>query len=109
MDWLLQDYGWYAGQITAIDVNGGKGPNTWGRDVFQFYILPNGHLAPQDGVEYFRYLYHTYQKDTTKDPVARSQELIETRCATDKSKADSSNDGIGCAARIIDNGWVMDY
>lgn len=31
----------YCGRIT-IDVNGGKGPNIYGRDIFKFYLTQNG-------------------------------------------------------------------
>jgi hypothetical protein len=107
MDWALEDGGWYACTITSIDVNGGKGPNTWGRDVFYFIILPNGHIIPSGGVEHMKAKFK-YNNDTS-DPVAASQDWIETRCATDKSKANSTYDGQTCSARIIENGWVMDY
>jgi type II secretory pathway pseudopilin PulG len=108
MDWYLKDYGWHAGGIHSIDVNGSKGPNTWGRDVFRFVILPNGHIVPFDSVEYHR-AYYTFINNTTANPATISQYYIEKTCTTDKSKVLSSQDGLACAARIIQNGWVMDY
>lgn len=62
-----------------VDINGQKKPNTYGRDIFYFYIGNNGKLIPygskgQDG------------KCLNKD-----------------------SDGTSCTARIIENGWKMDY
>ena len=58
-----------------IDVNGGKRPNMYGRDIFYFRLSRNGRLF-SDG-----------NSDNCK-------------------KGDS---GSNCTARIIENGWVMDY
>jgi hypothetical protein len=30
-------------------------------------------------------------------------------CGTEGSANDDINTGVGCAARIMENGWVMDY
>ncbi len=79
----------FIGTIT-IDVNGeNKGPNQWGRDSFTFYILPNGNLVSN-------YSYEELKKDSD-------------RCG-DLETGDISNAyGIGCAARIIADGWKMNY
>ena len=41
-------YQWYnkKGEVQYIDVNGHKGPNTIGRDIFYFYLPINGGNAP---------------------------------------------------------------
>ncbi len=76
--------------ILVIDVNGeNKGPNQWGRDAFEFYILPNGNIVP----------YYSY--DELKE--------FPSACG-DLETGDISNaDGNGCAARIIADGWKMNY
>ena len=77
--------------LTTIDVNGFKGPNQWGRDLFYFLITPYGDLVPC-GSKAFQ----------VRDNFA----LWEENCNPKKSQNSS---GIGCAARIIENGWKMDY
>ena len=65
-----------------IDINGGQKPNTYGKDVFLFDRNNKGMLVP--------------------------------RCnnfTTEQINKDCSNKGSGecCAARIINNGWKIDY
>lgn len=73
-----------------IDINGpNKKPNYIGRDIFEFWIT-NGKgplLYPYGGLDdnYFGWW---------KAPV---------RCSS------TNKDGTGCAARIMENGWQMDY
>ena len=82
-----------------IDVNGLKGPNKWGRDVHMFYLSEYGKL------------YASGSKDT-----AISDVYDDTYWRDDPSLCGSPDDSSGyknssgnCAARIIENGWVMDY
>ena len=49
-NFALYDYNWNVGYIMP-DINGSKGPNTWGRDVFRLTFLPNGHVVPHWGRE----------------------------------------------------------
>ena len=73
----------------VIDVNGIKTPNTYGRDVFVFDLSESGNLIPR-GID-----------DWKDDPLL---------CGVPGNKESVLNsDGDGCAARIIENGWVMDY
>lgn len=75
-----------------IDVNGLKGPNNQGRDVFAFYIT-NGKgplLYPRGGKDHIPNGVSKYWKDTgTCTP------------------ADTG--GLFCAGRVIDEGWQMKY
>ena len=85
--WAISEYG--NGSL-AIDVNGeNKGPNQWGRDSFMFYILPNGNLVP-----YYKY-----------------EDLKESSwgCGNLETGDISSTCGEGCSARIIADGWKMNY
>ena len=86
----------------AIDVNGKKGPNIEGRDIFEFNISSNGKLVPFWSKSSVLFADGSDASAWYNNPTA---------CGT-KGKADAeekSTFGSGCAARIIDNGWVMDY
>src|SRR5574344_2977240 len=82
-----------------IDINGFKKPNTKGRDIFSFYLSGDGKLYPYAGKDYSLYLAgilgYTWQNDSNW-------------CGTAGS-TDVSSNGFGCAARIMDEGWVMNY
>ncbi len=69
-----------------IDVNGKKGPNKYGRDMFSFTLDDKGQVFPVGS-------------KSTGD----SWEISESMCNTRNAY------GNGCAGRIMDSGWVMDY
>ena len=81
-----------------VDVNGAKGPNTWGRDVFQFGVKKDGKLFPRTSEE-GKALGDGYY--TWKD--------VAYYCGVAGSSNVSGVQGNGCAARIIEEGWVMNY
>ena len=75
--------------VIYVDINGGKGPNVFGKDLFKFrYILGKGIYA--DG------------HYTTSSGATASTSEIEQNC---------SNSGLGtyCAARIMNDGWKIKY
>ena len=77
------------GQI-LIDVNGkSKGPNQWGRDTFSFFISRKGVLLP----------YYT------SDYLMPASGL----CGDIETGDLSGAYGFGCAKRIIEDGWKMNY
>ena len=80
----------------TIDVNGFKGPNQWGRDLYYFCVTPEGTLVPA-GSEDFR-------NRRGEIPLWNSDSL--GTCNPEKLK---ESDGRGCGARIIEKGWKMDY
>ena len=89
------------GNIT-IDVNGYKGPNIEGRDIFSFNISSTGELAPYWSTDSVIYAYRSTSKVWYNNP---------STCGT-SGQADAhllAQYGAGCAARIIDSGWKMDY
>lgn len=91
------------GNIT-IDVNGFKNPNVVGRDLFNFNITGDGHLIPFYGIDQAVYLDGVlYGSSHWKNNIA----ACGTPGLPDATKV--STYGSGCAARIIENGWVMDY
>lgn len=83
-----------------IDVNGTKNPNTVGRDIFYFIVGSDGVLYPYGSkdVEYIL----SNGANTNLDWNSAGARYA----CTDNAK---SNDGIGCTARLIDNGYKMDY
>ena len=72
-----------------IDVNGIKKPNKYGRDFFRFGFDIKGQLFPAGSfIEGKEHSYLEYSdRSCDLDPVY----------------------GVGCAAKIMDDGWVMDY
>ena len=94
----------YALGNIAIDVNGDKGPNKNGRDVFYFQVTSTGRLVPafsHDWAVFFREGEHAGFMATWQ-----SAETCDTSAPSYGSWGIS---GQGCAARIMENGWVMDY
>src|SRR5574344_651871 len=79
-----------------IDINGFKKPNTWGRDMFLFFLSGDGKLYPYYGKDYSLYNYG----DLTSTWQNKS-----FLCGTAGSTDVSGVLGIGCAARIMDEGW----
>src|SRR5574344_2438880 len=83
-----------------IDINGFKKPNTLGRDIFDFWLSGDGKLYPDEGKDHSLYrmdnLSWTWQNDSM-------------RCGTAGSTDVSDAYGYGCAARIMDEGWQMNY
>ncbi len=81
-----------------IDVNGPKGPNTWGRDAFYFFLTQLGELVPAYGKDYEGYVR------ALDGPTDYNWKTLNYCNPSLKSSV-----GYGCAARIIESGWKMDY
>ena len=81
-----------------IDINGSQKPNTLGRDIFHFGIDKSGVLYPYGSKDYANYMGETNGFDVW------SIGNHNLSC-TDTSKGNGS----GCTARLIDNGYKMDY
>jgi len=89
------------GQI-SIDINGLKGPNTNGRDIFDFTISEKGKLIPFWSKDSSIYTYLDDRDDWSKKPTA-----CGTKGIPDAEQV--ATYGSGCSARVIANGWKMDY
>ena len=74
----------------SIDVNGEKGPNQYGRDMFDFVLGSDGKLYPYGGKAASGTGSGHWKNSGGCNPAA-------------------ARSGYYCAARIIENGWVMDY
>lgn len=76
-----------------IDVNGLKGPNNTGRDIF-YFLITNG-------------------KGPLLYPVGGADDSAHTRWRDDSGNLQTcypnNPDGMACAARVIEEGWKMNY
>ena len=81
-----------------LDVNGKSAPNTYGRDLFGFQVGENGVLYPLGG----RDVQFTDSTDGTWD-----QTDVHYSC-TDTFKG-NANKGLGCTARVISEGYKINY
>ncbi|MBQ8459695.1 type II secretion system protein [bacterium] len=90
----------YIGEF-YLDINGSKGPNTLGKDIFYFMLSEAGNLYPyaSKGTCSFicggNYCYWKNVKDLCGTPNTKDAVKIAS--------------GIGCTARIMENNWVMNY
>jgi len=91
-----------AGQL-IIDVNGDKAPNRWGRDTFMFNILKDGTMIPYAGTNDCSKLAK-YTNNSIEYVLKQKHWKHANTCSST-----TSSDGTACAARIIENGWKMDY
>ena len=78
-----------------IDVNGAKEPNTVGRDLFHFYVNSDGTLFPFGSLDVV--VYHNGNETDAN--------YWEVGC-TNNNKA---NNGWPCTARLIEEGYKMNY
>lgn len=102
-DIAFLDMGYSAGAVTALDVNGSKGPNTWGRDAFYLVILNNGHVTTYPAIDHIKAKAKYENKDFDALWQANSWEINNLCSKT------TTADGADCGARIIESGWKMDY
>lgn len=82
--------------VFTIDVNGFKGPNQWGRDLYYFCVTPEGTLVPAGSAEFRKrrgemFLWNSDSSGTCNPEIFKN------------------SNGTGFAARIIEKGWKMDY
>ena len=77
----------------AIDINGKKGPNIGGRDLFWMYFYNNGLID-----------------DKPDDLVSNAPLTTEQREASFNKRCDTkSGSPDGCMGKIINDGWQMNY
>ncbi len=90
----------------TIDVNSERLPNQYGRDLFTFVVAQNGHLYPVYGSEY-AIAMHGDNGLTSNDYWENNIDACAGNRLNDFTI--TSVKGLGCAARIIGQGWKMDY
>ena len=103
-DFALEDYGYFAGTITALDINGGKGPNTWGRDTFYLNILPDGHVVPGAWGREKLKAWALYNGRDVEQTIQTYLPNYLNKCTST-----TTEDGSYCSVRIIEDGWKMNY
>lgn len=81
-----------------IDVNGFKKPNIIGRDIFLFELSGDGKLYPQLGKD----------EEAFSGNAGTSWVSDNKWCGAPNSTDASASNGF-CAARIMDEGWQMNY
>ena len=83
----------YHGNL-RVDVNGKKGPNKHGRDLFDFVVDERGQVHPfgSSTIEGKKYAWDG-----------------EIANNGNSYSCTSESYGVACAGRIMDQGWVMDY
>lgn len=79
--------------MLSIDVNGAAKPNVWGRDVFYFLVGSDGHLYPAGSLN-FSILF------SGKD-INMWNKTGSYNCTTSKT--------LGCTARLIEEGYQVNY
>ena len=86
----------------AFDVNGKKSPNIWGRDLFSYTVAQDGTFYPYGGVEFAKFFSGDSWENSNYYYLKSA--LSNNNCDTEKSSI-----GYACAARIMNDGWVMKY
>lgn len=82
-----------------IDVNGKSGPNVIGRDIFLFEVGNNGILYPYGGVD-----VSIYEDGDRNHVWSNPANNSNTNCSNGRIVQ-----GFGCAARLISEGYKMNY
>ena len=90
-----------AGSSVTVDINGFKQPNQIGRDIFIFVLSPkSSSFVPIESSSF----YSDYVYGNSSDE-SYMEQRIEEMCNT----SSSSSIGETCAAKIIMDGWKMNY
>ena len=90
----------------GIDTNGLKGPNILGRDIFAFYYFDNNGSVVVEPVGTM--LTMDFEAKVYGEPIPSHEELIKMINENCSSTAEDL-DGITCGAKIIMDGWKMNY
>ncbi len=88
----------------AMDTNGNQPPNTMGKDYFAFALGHDGTLFPYYGINYSIFV--------DGDNLATSTSYWKNHaqfCGTSGSDDKTGVNGDGCAARVIEETWQMNY
>lgn len=86
----------------SVDVNGYKHPNVIGRDIFNFELFGDGAILPEFGTAALFRQTGSSNTDLYVHYWAHTGDYGDCDPASQET-------GNGCAGRIIDSGWVMDY
>ena len=76
-----------------IDVNAEKAPNVLGKDIYFFYLERDGSLSPYSSKKYGYWKNNSEKCGEFGKKISKTDNVV----------------GDGCSARIIENGWKIDY
>ena len=93
----VNDKTYYYGAF-VVDVNGLKGPNIVGRDLFRMYYFMDGTVDEVSGNPYCR-----------KEGLCNGSDLKTLRENKFNASCASGTDGIGCFGKILNDNWEMTY
>lgn len=82
-----------------VDINGEKGPNKYGRDWFEFVLCENGTLFPYGSKD--AALLNAATNNNWQGYHWKYNNIVCSNVAT--------SNGYGCAARVMENNWKIDY
>ena len=85
-----------------VDVNGASAPNTFGRDIFVFYVGQNGILYPFGGAD-----IAGLEGDAEDD--WRNSSSWQACLPEEGHVGDAGTKGLGCTARLISENYKMNY
>ena len=85
----------------SIDVNGIEGPNTYGRDIFGGYLGSDGVFYPSGSVD-----ISIYDKGDTTN-VWNNSSSQDWACLPEQNVV--TNGGHGCTARVVEEGFKINY
>ena len=83
----------------VIDVNGKDAPNTFGRDIFWFEVGENGTLYPNGSKDVAR----------VESQQGRWDENSVAACNNASKGSEEGLRGIGCAGRVVADGYKINY
>lgn len=83
----------------VIDVNGKDAPNTFGRDIFWFEVGENGTLYPNGSKDVAR----------VESQHGRWDENSVAACNNASKGSEEGLRGIGCAGRVVADGYKINY
>lgn len=89
-----------------IDVNGKNAPNIVGRDLFTFYVGGDGTLFPAGGVD-VSIFDHGNKVQIWSNSSSIGDNGAGWACLPEKDKV--ANSGWGCTARVIEEGYQINY
>ena len=99
----------YAGYFN-IDVNGNRGPNEFGKDIFRFYITERGQLAPFGGNDYAIYSAISNLTQENIDKYKANDNYGGYCDNTSRYSLNGIPSGYSCTGLLIDQlNWKMDY
>ena len=87
-----------------IDVNGKAAPNTYGRDIFRFYVGSDGILYPYGGLDTSIFDAGNRTKTWNAKASGGASSAGDTSCLDVKISG-----GLGCTARVIAEGYKINY